>query len=141
MTGSDTSTPPEATTPPIEIVARAYEAFARQDLDALLDMADPEVVVTQDAALPWGGRHVGREGVIDFATALVSTIDSTITSSALFQAGENVVQYGRSHGTVRASGEAFDIPECHVWTVRHGRIVEAAFFTDTDSMLRSLATV
>jgi ketosteroid isomerase-like protein len=69
----------------MEVVARAYQAFARQDLDALLDLVDPGVVVTQDDALPWGGRHVGRDGVINFAAALVGTIDSTVTPVALFR--------------------------------------------------------
>jgi ketosteroid isomerase-like protein len=124
----------------MDIVAQAYAAFAKQDLGALLDLVDPDVVVTQDDALPWGGRHVGRDGVVNFAATLVGTIDSTVTPVALFQAGEHVVQYGRTHGTVRASGEPFDTPECHIWTVRHGRIVEAAFFVDTDSMLRALTT-
>jgi ketosteroid isomerase-like protein len=129
---------PTTTTSPIDVVRRVYEAFGNSDLDALLSLVDPDVVVTQDAALPWGGRHIGRDGVIAFATALVSTIDSTVTQEAIFQAGDHVVQYGRTRGTVRTSGAPFDIPECHVWTVRDGRVLEATFHIDSAAMLEAL---
>jgi ketosteroid isomerase-like protein len=91
-------------------------------------------------ALPWGSRHVGRDGVIAFVTTLVSAADSAVTVEALFQAGDTVVQYGRTRGTCRASGASFDVPECHVWTIRDGLIVEVAFFIDTALMLAALGT-
>jgi ketosteroid isomerase-like protein len=130
----------ETHTPPIDVVKHVYDAFARLDLDAVLELADPDIVIVQDPALPWGGRHVGRDGVITFVTRLAGSTDSTVTSEAIFQAGENVIQYGTTAGTVRASGASFEIPECHIWTIRDGRVVEAAFFIDTASMLESLAT-
>lgn len=54
----------------VAIVTRLYEAFAAQDLDPILQLVDEKCVVTQDASLPWGGRHVGHEGVGAFVTAL-----------------------------------------------------------------------
>lgn len=123
----------------IEVVAQAYEALARADLDGFLGLVHSDVVLTQDDALPWGGRHVGYDGVTHFAMSLVGTIESAVSTEALFQAGDNVIQYGRTRGTVRTSGASFDIPECHVWTVRHGLVTEMAFFIDTGAMLAALA--
>jgi hypothetical protein len=54
---------------PLDIVRDVYDAFARQDLDAVLELVDPAIVVTQDPALPWGGHYVGREGFGEFAVA------------------------------------------------------------------------
>jgi ketosteroid isomerase-like protein len=125
---------------PLDVVAAAYVALANKDLDAFIALCHPDVVVTQDPALPWGGRHVGPDGIVQFAIALAGTIDSKVTPVAMFQAADRVVQYGRTAGTVRSSGRAFDIPECHVWTVADGRVAEAAFFIDTAAMLDALAS-
>ncbi len=57
----------------------------------------------------------------------------------MFQAGEHVVQHGRTAGTVRATGVAFDIAECHVWRVVDGRAVEARNFIDSAAMLEALS--
>ena len=123
---------------PVEVVRAIYEAMAAKDIEALLALIDPEVVVTQDSALPWGGRHVGHDGLGTFVLALVGAIDSAVTHLALYEAGDQVVQYGRTAGTVRANGAAFDIPECHLWRVRDGRAFEAQFFIDSEAMLEAL---
>jgi ketosteroid isomerase-like protein len=123
---------------PLQVVEAAYAALAAKDLAAFAELCHPDVVLTQDPALPWGGRHAGADGIAQFALALVGTIDSTVTPAALFQAGNQVIQFGRTSGTVRSSGVAFDIPECHVWTVSQGRVSEMAFFIDTAAMLSAL---
>jgi ketosteroid isomerase-like protein len=123
---------------PLDIVREVYAALAAKDLDRVVTLCDPEVVVTQDDALPWGGHHIGADGLARFAIALVGTIDSAVTPHAMFQAGNRVVQYGRTAGTVRATGVSFDIPECHVWTVDDGRVTKAEFFIDTPAMLDAL---
>lgn len=40
-----------------EIIQAVYAAFDAQDLEGLLALSDAEIVITQDASLPWGGRH------------------------------------------------------------------------------------
>jgi uncharacterized protein len=122
----------------VEVVRAIYEAMAERDLSRLLELIDPECVVTQDPALPWGGRHVGHDGFGHFALTLTGTIDSAVTIEALFAADSEVVQFGRTKGTVRANGATFDIPEVHRWTVRGGRAVSAHFAIDTEAMLQAL---
>jgi ketosteroid isomerase-like protein len=123
---------------PLDVVTDAYAALGAKDLDAVVALCDPGVVVTQDDALPWGGEHVGAEGLANFAIALVGAIDSHVTPLAIFQAGDRVIQYGRTAGTVHANGTHFDIAECHVWTVMDGRITRADFYVDTRAMLGAL---
>jgi uncharacterized protein len=122
----------------IDIITRLYEAFAQQDLDGLLALVDPACVITQDPSLPWGGRHKGHDGVATFAVTLVGTIDSTVTIESLFEADGQVIQCGHTSGTVRANGNAFDIPEVHVWTLKDGMVVAAHFAIDTPAMLAAL---
>lgn len=122
----------------LEIVQEIYEAFATEGIDRVLALCDPNCHVTQDKALPWGGEYEGLDGVLAFGAALGGTIQSVITSDALFTAGDQVIQYGRSRGTVLATGVAFDSPEVHVWTIRAGKVTAAEFYVDTAVMLGAL---
>lgn len=122
----------------LEVVTAIYDAFARKDLEAVLALTSPDIVVTQDPALPWGGRFEGHDGLGRFVMALLGSIDSAVTVEAIFQAGDRVVQYGRTAGTVRATGASFDIPECHLWRVEDGVAVEAQYFIDSAAMLEAL---
>ncbi len=124
---------------PVDVVLEIYDAIAATDLEAILRLTSPSIVVEQDPALPWGGRHVGHEGLGDFFVALVSRISSQVTHESIFQAGDEVVQYGRTAGTVLATGATFDIPQCHLWRVVRGRAVEARYFIDSSAMLDALS--
>ena len=122
----------------IEVVRAIYAAMAARDTVRLFELIDPECVVTQDPALPWGGHHVGHDGFATFALALTGAIDSAVAIVGVFAADGEVIQCGRTQGTVRANGVAFDIPEVHRWTVRDGKAVAAHFAIDTAAMLEAL---
>ncbi|TML90500.1 MAG: hypothetical protein E6G06_11900 [Actinobacteria bacterium] len=123
----------------IELVREVYTAMAARDVGRRFELIDPTFVVTQDPALPWGGRHVGHDGFATFALALSGTIDSAVSIDAVFAADGEVIQWGRTRGTVRANGVASDIPDVHRWTVRDGKAVAAHFAIDTAAMLEALA--
>jgi len=123
----------------VEVVEKIYEAMADRDYDALFAMVDESVVLTQDDRLPWGGRHEGHDGIVVFAAALTGCIDSAVTHEFLFAADGEVIQVGRTKGTVVATGVPFDIPEVHRWTIRDGKAVKAHFAIDTPAMLAVLA--
>jgi ketosteroid isomerase-like protein len=122
----------------VEVVEELYAAFATRDVERALACLADDVVMTQDDALPWGGRFEGHDGALTFFGTLVSTIDSAVTHLAMYQAGDTVVQYGRTAGTVRANGASFDVPECHVWRVRDGKIVAGEMLIDSEAMLDAL---
>jgi uncharacterized protein len=123
----------------IDVVREIYEAMASRDIGRLFELIDADCVVTQDERLPWGGRHVGHDGFGDFALTLTSTIDSQVTVEAIFEADDEVLQFGRTKGTVRATGTPFDIPEVHRWRISAGKAVAAHFAIDTAAMLQALA--
>jgi hypothetical protein len=113
--------------------------MAARNIARLFELLDTQVVVTQDERLPWGGRHVGHDGFAHFGLTLSGTIESAVTTDAIFAADGDVFQAGRTRGTVRATGAAFDIPEVHRWTIRDGRAIAAHFAIDTAAMLAALA--
>ena len=123
----------------IETVREIYAAMAARDVGRLFARLDSEVVVTQDERLPWGGRHVGHDGFAHLGLTLSGTIESAVTTDAMFAADGDVFQCGRTRGIVRATGAAFDIPEVHRWTLREGKAIAAHFAIDTAAMLAALA--
>jgi uncharacterized protein len=131
----------ERTVSDVEVVESIYAAMAARDFDRLFSLVDPAVEITQDPRLPWGGEFSGHDGLASFALALTGTIDSAVTMLGLFAADDEVVQMGRTKGTVVATGVPFDIPEVHRWTVRDGKAVAAHFAIDTEAMLRVLERI
>jgi ketosteroid isomerase-like protein len=123
----------------IDVVRGYYEALAARDIERVLAVVDESCVITQDDRLPWGGRYVGHEGFATFGLTLTSTIQSQVTHEALFEADGDVIQVGRTKGTVVATGVPFDIAEVHRWTIRDGKAVAAHFSIDTPAMLEALA--
>lgn len=121
-----------------EVVREIYASMASGDIARLFELLDEACVVTQDEALPWGGRHVGHDGFATFGLALRGAIDSKVAIDAVFAAGGDVFQFGRTRGTVKANGVAFDIPEVHRWTIRDGKAIAAHFAIDTAAMLEAL---
>jgi ketosteroid isomerase-like protein len=123
----------------VEVVRALYAAMAERDFETLFSLVDDHAVITQDPRLPWGGRFDGHDGLAAFAMALTGTIDSQVEIEALYATDTEVVQYGRTRGTVRATEVPFDVAEMHQWTVRDGKAVAAHFAIDTDAMLAALA--
>ncbi|MEO6317388.1 MAG: nuclear transport factor 2 family protein [Acidimicrobiales bacterium] len=123
----------------VDVIRAIYDAMAERAFDRLFLLLHPDIVVTQDPALPWGGRHVGHDGFASFGLTLTSTIDSVVTTDAIFQAGDEVLQMGHTRGTVVATGAPFDCAEVHRWTLTDGLASTAHFAIDTPTMLEALA--
>jgi ketosteroid isomerase-like protein len=122
----------------IGVVQAVYTGMAARDVEQILANLSAECVITQDARLPWGGRFVGHDGFLTFGAALLGSIDSAVTTEAIFEADDEVIQVGRTRGTARASGKPFDVAEVHRWKVRNGKVTEAHFAIDTTVMLDAL---
>lgn len=122
----------------VDVVAAIYEAMHARDLERLVELISPTIVVDQDPALPWGGHYEGHDGFTEFALLLAGTISSAVTIDAIFKAGDEVFQMGHTRGTVIASGASFDVPEVHRWRIEDGQAVKAHFAIDTQMMLDAL---
>jgi len=123
---------------PLELVKEIYAGFEAGDPSIALAHCTDETTIEQDPRLPWGGRYIGRDGVLAFLAQLVTTVDTQLVIERIFQAGEDVVEVGRSVGSVRSSGEPLDVAECHVWTIRDGMIHAARFYIDSDTVIAAL---
>jgi ketosteroid isomerase-like protein len=124
--------------PNVALVRRYYEALEARDLDTVASLVSPEVEVFQTDELPWGGRFHGHDGMTEFFLKLLGTISSQVTIERIYAAGDDVVQIGRTAGTVNATGAEFDVAEVHTLTVQDGLITRFEARIDTPAMLDAL---
>ena len=61
----------------IELVREVYTAICARDVGRRFELIDPTFVVTQDPALPWGGRHVGHDGFAIDTAAMLEALAQT----------------------------------------------------------------
>ncbi|WUD71248.1 nuclear transport factor 2 family protein [Streptomyces sp. NBC_00510] len=116
-------TPGSGTSAPREVAEAMYDAMLRSDRDTLTAIASPEIRIRVTEALPYGGTYSGLAGFAAFFRKTFDLIESRIEIERLFDAGGQVVAVGRTQGTGRDTGQAFDSAVVHVFTVEEGRIV------------------
>ncbi|MEA2246216.1 MAG: hypothetical protein QOH46_745 [Solirubrobacteraceae bacterium] len=115
--------------PNADIVRRAFEAFSRRDLPAVIALCDPEMVFS-----PATGRLAGRDepyrGHDGLRTYLadVARVWEELRSEPdeYIEVGDRVVCTGRVYAW--GVGRAIDAPAGWVWRLRDGRLVEGTVY-------------
>jgi uncharacterized protein len=126
----------------IELVRRSYDAFARDDLDAVLADMDPEIEWHQAQGLPHGGFY---RGVDEVRRNIFDPLDEewwdefTADPDEFLDAGSEVVVLGCYRGLAKETGKRLDVPFVHVWTVKDGRAVRFRQFLDTAGWVAALS--
>jgi uncharacterized protein len=120
----------------------SYEAFERDDLDAVLaDMAD-EIVWEQAQGLPHGGVY---HGLAEVRRNIFDPLDEEwwdefhAVPHEVIEADDDVVVLGRYTGRAKVTGRTLDVPFVHVWTWRDGAAVRFRQFLDTAGWNHALA--
>ena len=54
----------------VDVVQGAWDAFARGDIEAVLDTIAPSAETRVPETLPWGGTYAGPDGFGDFLARL-----------------------------------------------------------------------
>lgn len=121
-------------------VRAVYDAWARGDGEYVLEHVDAAIEIVETPRLPWGGVHAGPAGVRRFLGARAARVDARFAVERLVPSGDRIVAVGRSHGTVRDGGAAFDVPAVHVWTLRDARVLRFEAHVDLPAMLAALGT-
>lgn len=118
----------------ISVIQQVYEALEQGDVEALIALSDPEIEIYQSDDLPYGGRHTGHAGLMEFLGQVRAALESKIEVGELYHAGDRVVQIGRTRGTAVATGKPFDAAEVQVWGVRDGRVTSLTVYADTEAL-------
>ena len=118
----------------VEIARRSYEAFAREDMDAVLaDMAE-DIVWEQAQGLPHGGTY---HGLATVRRAIFDPLEEewwdefSADPDEFLDAGEHVLVLGRYRARAKETGRVLDVPYAHLWTFRDGKAVRFRQFLDT----------
>ncbi len=130
---------PETSEQNLETVRALYDAYSSRDVEALLGtLHDDEFEIYQSESLPWGGTYKGRDGMMEFVKNITTHIDSVVVVEELFEAGDHVIMIGRSRGTIKATGEPFEVRLVDVCRLRDGKLVSVDIFLDTPAILEAL---
>ena len=126
----------------VSIVRRAYEAFSRGDMDAVVADMHDEIEWQQAQGLPHGGTYRGLDEV---RRNVFDPLDRDWWSEfsaepdELLDAGDEVVALGRYRGVAKGTGRRLDVPFVHVWSLRDGRVWRFRQFLDTHGWVEALA--
>lgn len=91
-------------------VQSAYADFASGDIQAVANACTEDIIwgSYDNSAVPFAGNFHGRQGVIDFFTALGTTVDYLeFQPREFFGAGDKVFVKGYHKGKVKSTGKLF----------------------------------
>jgi ketosteroid isomerase-like protein len=123
----------------VEILRRALEAWNAADLDAILELYDPEI------ELDWSrsrgleaGIYRGRQAVRGFWSSLFETFDRVaVFPHEFIESGEHVVVPNRARFWGR-DGVVVEAENVLVWTLRHGRIIRHRLYQERAEALEAV---
>jgi ketosteroid isomerase-like protein len=125
----------------VEAFKRGVDAFNRRDLEANLDVLDPEVV--QHLALPamFGGQSTvyrGHEGVRELWRDLGEAFaEFRIEITKIRDMGERIVVIGELRGRGRVSRAEVESPIGYVVELRNGKAIRIDDYFEPDEALEA----
>jgi ketosteroid isomerase-like protein len=122
----------------VEAVRRGYEAFARGDIAAAMDLFHPDVE-WHDPDRPGGGTYRGHEGVLrNMAEWLEGWEEFRLEPEEFLAAGDQVVVLVRQSGRGKGSGVEIEGPLAQVFRLREGKVVWARIYASREEALKSV---
>ena len=123
-----------------ETIRRLYDAFARGDMESVLNVLAADVAWTEAEGFPYAGTYVGPDAVLQ--NVLMKLGGEWEGFSAIphefVTEGETVIALGDYSGTFNATGKAFEAPFVHIWKFEGGKVKTFRQLTDTAVVRRAL---
>jgi hypothetical protein len=121
----------------VEAIRRAYDSVRQGNIDSVLDLVDPDVVVRDRPESPDPRTYRGYEGM---QQALASSDESfegfEMEPEEFIGEGDYVVVVLTMRGTGRGSGVTVEERIAHQWKVRDGKAVALQVYSDPDDAVR-----
>jgi ketosteroid isomerase-like protein len=116
----------------LELARRAYDAFGRGDVPAVLGVLSEDVDWNTPGVLPHSKEASGRDEVGQFFQGLVSTWqDFGLEIQDYVASGDRVCVIGRAEGTLNGTRTGYGF--VHAWTVRDGELARFDEYVDPDA--------
>jgi uncharacterized protein len=122
----------------VETLRRGYEALNRGDLDATLEICDPDI----ECRLPEGGLATGtlhgHKGLRELFEAYLEAFEELRAEPDRYlEADDHVVVFLKLSGRGRGSGLEVDVRPAHLWTMRDGKAVRLEVFPRGEGALEA----
>jgi ketosteroid isomerase-like protein len=117
-----------------EIVATAYDNFAKGDVPAVLAVMDPQIEWTEAEGWPlYSGTLVGPQAIVDGVFMRLGEIGEnfSLNVSQLVAEGDTVVALGTCAWDRADSGGHAEVKMAHVWTLVDGKLSRFQQHIDT----------
>lgn len=123
----------------VETIQGAYEAFARQDIPAVMAAFDPDIEWDSPPSLPWGGLYRGHDEVGSFFAKLAESVEEIrVQPERYVEAGDEVIVVGQHYGRARGGGE-FEARWAMFWELRDGKAIRFREIVDTAPVAEAVA--
>jgi ketosteroid isomerase-like protein len=123
----------------VEIVRNAFDAFMRDDIEAVLPLCDEDILITQPQELPGVSQQQrGHDGVLEsFRIWPEQWDDYRIEILRMAELGDYIVVTSRTHGRGKMSGVEVEMDLSFVFSVRDEKIIEMRIFMREDQALEA----
>ena len=117
----------------VEVVKRAYAAFAEGDVPAVLEVFADDIEWHEAEGMPYGGIYRGGEAVVQnvFGPISQDVEGFAVTPEEFMATGDTVAVVVSYIGTGKVTGKPLNLPVVHVWNIRDGKAVRFRQFVDT----------
>jgi ketosteroid isomerase-like protein len=117
-----------------QTVMQAYQCYQDQDIKGVLALTDDKVewIGPDSDYIPFAGSFHGKEQVAQFFSKLEQAQDVVKFEPQSFIAeGDKVAVTGNATWRVKATGQTYDSPWVHIFTIRDGKIARFEQHTHT----------
>jgi ketosteroid isomerase-like protein len=124
----------------VEVVRHWIEAYNRRDIEALLEVSDPEIEFRSIfAGIESGGAFRGRAGVYEYFKAIEDAYETfQVPPEEFLDAGAAVVVAGPAVWTGRGSGASDRTPIFVAVWLRKAKVMRVETFTDRTEALEAV---
>ena len=119
----------------VEAVKRLFDAFSRRDIDAVLELLDPNALFEPAPTVARPHRsYLGHAGMRQYFEDIAATWERLDVQIQEYRhAGSYVLAFGRIYAA--GGGSVADDPASFVWRLEGGRVVWGKVFRRRDEAL------
>jgi ketosteroid isomerase-like protein len=124
----------------LETVRRAYDAFARGDLQTLKTVLAPDIEWRTTPDVPFLGNYSGLDEFLRAMNEWTGAFENVTTEiEEMIDAGDNVIVGHRMRGRGRDSGADVDLAIFQVVAVRDGQLTRMHDYATREEALEAAA--
>ena len=117
---------------------RGYEAFNRGEIEAMLDLIDPEVAMFETPESPDRAEQHTHEGVIAYLRSVKEVFDVwRLEPISFVEHGDKLLVELHQHARGKGSGLEIDGRIFHVWTIRDEKGIRIEAYNDLATARRA----